>query len=134
MVSEVQSVHPQRLIHADIGDLQGVSGDRDRLAQLLSNLVANAIHHGRHDGPVEVTAKIAQGHFNLTVKNPGQIDPLALPRLFEPYSRPAKDTPQAGLGLGLYIVKQIADAHGGELSVSTNAEHGTVFTFRLPTA
>lgn len=134
VVSEVQSVHPQRLIHADIGDLQGVSGDRDRLAQLLSNLVANAIHHGRHDGPVEVTAKIEQGQFNLTVKNPGQIDALALPRLFEPYSRPAKDTPQAGLGLGLYIVKQIADAHGGELSVSTNAEHGTVFTFRLPTA
>ncbi|MDO9342139.1 GAF domain-containing sensor histidine kinase [Pseudomonas pergaminensis] len=134
VVSEVQSVHPQRLIHADIGNLQGVSGDRDRLAQLLSNLVANAIHHGRHDGPVEVTAKIEQGQFNLTVKNPGQIDALALPRLFEPYSRPAKDTPQAGLGLGLYIVKQIADAHGGELSVSTNAEHGTVFTFRLPTA
>ena len=134
VVSEVQSVHPQRLIHADIGDLQGVSGDRDRLAQLLSNLVANAIHHGCHDGPVEVTAKIEQGHFNLTVKNPGQIDALALPRLFEPYSRPAKETPQAGLGLGLYIVKQIADAHGGELSVSTTAEHGTVFMFRLSTA
>lgn len=134
VVSEVQSVHPQRLIHADIGDLQGVSGDRDRLAQLLSNLVANAIHHGCHDRPVEVTAKIEQGHFNLTVKNPGQIDALALPRLFEPYSRPAKETPQAGLGLGLYIVKQIADAHGGELSVSTTAEHGTVFTFRLSTA
>ena len=134
VVSEVQSVHPQRLIHADIGDLQGVSGDRDRLAQLLSNLVANAIHHGRHDGPVEVTAKIEQGQFNLTVKNPGQIDALALPRLFEPYSRPAKETPQAGLGLGLYIVKQIADAHGGELSVSTTAEHGTVFMFRLSTA
>ncbi|WP_025859126.1 GAF domain-containing sensor histidine kinase [Pseudomonas sp. CHM02] len=133
VVSEVQSVHPQRVIRADIGDLQGVSGDRDRLAQLLSNLVANAIHHGRHDGPVEVTAKIEQDRFNLTVKNPGQIDAQALPRLFEPYSRPAKDTPQAGLGLGLYIVKQIADAHGGELSVSTTAEHGTVFTFSLPT-
>ena len=64
----------------------------------------------------------------------GQISAQALPRLFEPYSRPAKDTPQAGLGLGLYIVKQIADAHGGELSISTTAEHGTEFTFRLPTA
>lgn len=134
VVSEVQSVHPQRMIQADIGDLQGVSGDRDRLAQLLSNLVANAIHHGRHDGPVEVAATIEQGRFNLTVKNPGQIDAQALPRLFQPYSRPARHTPQAGLGLGLYIVKQIADAHGGELSVSTTAEHGTVFTFSLPTA
>ena len=106
----------------------------ERLAQLLSNLVANAIHHGAHDGPVEVTAKIEQGHFTLTVKNPGTIDELALPRLFQPYARPAKNTPQAGLGLGLYIVKQIADAHGGELSVSTTAEHGTLFTFSLPTA
>ncbi|OPA99025.1 histidine kinase [Pseudomonas fluorescens] len=133
VVSEVQSVHPQRLIYADIGDLRGVHGDRDRLAQLLSNLVANAIHHGSHDGPVEVTAHVDRDLFTLTVKNPGQIDALALPRLFQPYARPVKDTPQAGLGLGLYIVKQIADAHGGELSVSTTQLHGTVFTFSLPT-
>ncbi|MBB6285636.1 signal transduction histidine kinase [Pseudomonas sp. SJZ103] len=133
VVSEVQSVHPQRVIRADIGDLQGVSGDRDRLAQLLSNLVANAIHHGNHDGPVEVHAQVEQGRFHLSVKNPGQINAQALPRLFEPYSRPATNTPQTGLGLGLYIVKQIAEAHGGELNVSTSAEHGTVFTFSLPT-
>ena len=68
------------------------------------------------------------------MKNPGQISAQALPRLFQPYARPVTDAPQAGLGLGLYIVKQIADAHGGELSVSTTAEHGTVFTFSLPTA
>jgi signal transduction histidine kinase len=134
VVSEVQSVHPQRVIQADIGDLQGLSGDRERLAQLLSNLVANAIHHGSHDGPVQVRAQIEQGCFRLTVKNPGQINAQALPRLFQPYSRPATDKPQAGLGLGLYIVKQIAQAHGGELSVSTCAEQGTVFTFSLPTA
>ena len=134
VVSEIQSVHPQREIRADIGDLQGVRGDRERLAQLLSNLVANAIHHGRDDGPVEVSVQIEQGHLNLTVKNPGQISEQALPKLFHPYARPVTDTPQAGLGLGLYIVKQIADAHGGELSVSTTEQHGTVFTFRLPRA
>jgi len=133
VVFEVQSVNPQRLIKADIGDLRGVYGDRDRLAQLLSNLVANAIHHGSHDGPVEVMARVEQGHFTLTVKNPGQIDELALPRLFQPYSRPVRDTPQAGLGLGLYIVKQIADAHGGQLEVSSCAENGTRFTFTLKT-
>lgn len=131
VVSEVQSVHPQRLIQADIGDLRGVYGDRDRLAQLLSNLVANAIHHGSHDGPVHVTAQIEHDHFILAVKNPGQIDALALPRLFEPYARPLKDTPQAGLGLGLYIVKQIADAHGGQLTVSSCEQTGTQFTFSL---
>ncbi len=133
VVREVQGVHPQRVITADIGDLRGVHGDRDRLAQLLSNLVANAIHHGSHDGPVEVTAHIEQGLFTLTVKNPGQIDELALPRLFQPYSRPLKDTPQAGLGLGLYIVQQIADAHGGRIEVSSSAQNGTLFTFTLKT-
>ncbi|NVZ23796.1 GAF domain-containing sensor histidine kinase [Pseudomonas costantinii] len=134
VVSEVQSVHPHRLIHADIGDLRGVHGDRDRLAQLLSNLVANAIHHGRQDGPVEVTARVEHDLFTLTVKNSGQISEQALPRLFQPYSRPISDTPQAGLGLGLYIVKQIADAHGGELSVSSTEQHGTLFSFSLPMA
>ena len=134
VVSEVQSVHPQRVIRADIGNLDDVRGDRDRLAQLLSNLVANAIHHGSTDGPVEISAHSDSGHFTLTVKNPGQIDEQALPRLFQPYSRPANHTPQAGLGLGLYIVKQIADAHGGVLSVSTTELHGTQFTFSLPRA
>ncbi|WP_448649918.1 GAF domain-containing sensor histidine kinase [Pseudomonas fluorescens] len=133
VVSEVQSVHPQRVIQANIGNLDGVKGDRDRLAQLLSNLVANAIHHGRQDGPVEVTALIEHDHFKLTVTNAGQISGQALPRLFQPYSRPVTHTPQAGLGLGLYIVKQIAEAHGGELSVSTDEQHGTVFSFSLAT-
>lgn len=68
VISEVQSVHPQRVIQANIADLQGVKGDRDRLAQLLSNLVANAIHHGSQDGPVEVAARIEHDHFKLTVK------------------------------------------------------------------
>ncbi len=134
VVSEVQSVHPQRVIHAQIGNLQGVKGDRERLAQLLSNLVANAIHHGSQDGPVEVTAQVERDHFTLTVKNAGQISQQALPRLFEPYARTVSGTPQAGLGLGLYIVKQIANAHGGELSVSTHERHGTVFSFTLATA
>ncbi|MCM2364477.1 GAF domain-containing sensor histidine kinase [Pseudomonas sp. SR18] len=134
VVSEVQSAHPQREVRADIGDLQGVKGDRDRLAQLLSNLVANALHHGSPDGPVEVSAKVEHDRFELTVKNAGQINDQALPRLFQPYSRPTSNAPQAGLGLGLYIVKQIADAHGGHLSVTTHALQGTVFIFSLPTA
>ena len=134
VVAEIQSVHPQRLIHADIGDLRGVHGDRDRLAQLLSNLVANAIHHGHRNGAVYVTAKVEHNQFTLTVKNAGQISEQALPLLFQPYSRPVTDTPQAGLGLGLYIVKQIADAHGGELGVTTSDQYGTVFSFNLPIA
>ena len=134
VVAEVQNVHPQRLIHANIGNLHGVRGDRERLAQLLSNLVANAIAHGNPEGAVEVRARIDAGAFELTVKNHGLISDEAMPRLFQPYARPANALPQAGLGLGLYIVKQIADAHGGHLEVCSSEHDGTVFTFRLPTA
>ncbi len=134
VVAELQSVHPERDIRAQIGRVEGIRGDRDRLAQLLSNLVANAVSHGAPDGPIEVSATVEQAHFELVVKNAGQINRQALPRLFEPYARPATEGPQAGLGLGLYIVKQIADAHGGELSVCSSELQGTVFTFRLPVA
>lgn len=134
VVAELQSVHPERDIRAQIDALPGINGDRDRLAQLLSNLVANAVHHGDPDGPIEVCATVEQGHFELSVKNAGQINEPALPRLFQPYARPATASPQAGLGLGLYIVKLIADAHGGELKVCSTPLHGTVFTFRLPRA
>ena len=80
---------------------------------------------------MEVRAQVEHSQFKLSVKNPGQIDAQALLRLFQPYSRPVTDTPQAGLGLGLYIVKQIADAHGGQLNVSSDELAGTHFTFTL---
>jgi len=132
VVEEVQHVHPTRLIHAHISNLDGVRGDRERLAQLLSNLVANAISHGSPEGPVEVIAQVNAGTFELRVKNRGLISDQAMPLLFQPYSRPTGSLPQAGLGLGLYIVKQIADAHGGRLEVSSHEQDGTVFTFSLP--
>lgn len=131
VVAELQNVHPQRRIEAYIGNLEGVRGDQERLAQLLSNLVANAIAHGSADGTVEVSAQLNAGTFELTVKNRGQISEVAMPRLFQPYARPAGALPQAGLGLGLYIVKQIADAHGGRLEVSSHEHDGTVFSFSL---
>jgi signal transduction histidine kinase len=59
--------------------------------------------------------------------------PETIPRLFQPYWRPATESPHAGLGLGLYIVAEIARAHGGRMDVSSTAERGTTFTFTLPT-
>lgn len=131
VVAELQNVHPQRRIEANIGNLSGVRGDQERLAQLLSNLVANAIAHGSPEGTVEVSAQVNAGTFELKVKNRGLISDVAMPRLFQPYARPAGALPQAGLGLGLYIVKQIADAHGGRLEVSSHEQDGTVFSFSL---
>lgn len=133
VIREVQSVHPERLIHTHLQPLTGIHCDSDRLSQLLSNLLANAIAHGAGDGVVEVQAHIIDQTFTLTVSNQG--NPIAadvLPQLFLPYSRPANDTPQAGLGLGLYIANQIALSHGGRLDVCSSLQKGTVFSFHLP--
>jgi signal transduction histidine kinase len=133
VISEVQSIHPDRTIASSIGDLHSVHCDRERVAQLLSNLVANAVAHGDPDGPIDISAQINEGQFVLSVKNQGLIAEDALPHLFRPYSPPASGTPRAGLGLGLYIASQIAQSHGGKLDVVSTAQQGTTFTFSLPT-
>lgn len=132
VISEIHNVHPGRRILATIDELPALDCDRERLGQLLSNLLANAVAHGDPNGAIEVCARIDAGQFQLTVKNTGTVDDKALPHLFHPYSRPVGSTPQAGLGLGLYIVSQIAKSHGGRMDVTSNAEHGTTFTFSLP--
>ena len=132
VISEIQSIHPKRIIQSSIGDLSNIHCDRERVAQLLSNLVANAVVHGTPDDPVEVIAQVEDGHFVLSVKNQGLIAEDALPHLFLPYSKPAGGTPQVGLGLGLYIASQIAQSHGGKLEVLSTEQQGTTFTFSLP--
>jgi signal transduction histidine kinase len=133
VIAEVQRVHPTPPIHAYIGALGSIRCDRDRLAQMLSNLVSNAIVHGDSQGQVDVAGRIEGGVFLLSVSNQGEpIPDNVLPRLFEPYSRPVDDEPRAGLGLGLFISSQIAIAHGGSLEVDSSREAGTTFTFRMP--
>ncbi len=134
VVTEIRNVHPQRTIHASIGDLQDLPCDRARIAQLLSNLLANAVAHGDPAGDIEVIAQVEHDVLMLAVKNQGHIPEAVLPHLFQPYSRPSASTPQAGLGLGLYIASQIAQSHGGHLHVASTAQSGTLFTFSLPTA
>ena len=132
VISELQSVHPQRSIDSEIGLLDGIRCDSGRLAQLLSNLLTNAITHGCPGGAVRVSALVLNGVFTLSVYNQGRPIPAEqLPHLFKPYSRPANNTPQAGLGLGLYIASQIALSHGGQLEVASNHTQGTVFTFSM---
>lgn len=133
VVAEVHRVHPQRVFNLQIGDLRELKGDRERIAQLLSNLVANAIHHGSATGPVLIEAQTQDGIFRLSVHNQGTpIDADVLAQLFQPFTRHNADAPSSGLGLGLYIANQIAQAHGGHMEVSSTAETGTLFTFRLP--
>jgi signal transduction histidine kinase len=135
VVSEIQGVHPDREILLALGELRGIRCDGGRIGQLLSNLVANAISHGSADRPVEVSAGIDLGRFFVRVVNQGQpITADVQSKLFQPYSRPTNDVPQAGLGLGLYIASEIALAHGGQLDVSSTVQAGTVFTFSMDVA
>lgn len=135
VVAEIQDVHPERDIQARISPLGMIRCDRQRVAQLLSNLIANAMAHGRSDGPVKISAEVHDSVFVLSVNNQGEpIPEQTLASLFKPYWRPISNEPQAGLGLGLYIASEIARSHGGKMAVRSNADEGTTFSFILPTA
>ncbi|MGE6660437.1 GAF domain-containing sensor histidine kinase [Pseudomonas sp. NPDC077408] len=133
IASEMQSANPQRAIEADIAPLDGVRCDADRVAQLLSNLLANALVHGSTDGRVQVRAVIENGWLLLSVNNQGEpIPPERLDQLFQPYWREPSSS-QSGLGLGLYIANEIARSHGGSMRAESTAEAGTTFVFSMPT-
>jgi signal transduction histidine kinase len=106
-----------------------VSVDPERVTQLLDNLVTNAIRYGT--GRVTIRLSREADHALIAVHNSGPpIPPDKLDTLFDPYRRATSS--QGGVGLGLYIVDQIARAHGGSTQVTSTAEAGTTFTVRLP--
>jgi signal transduction histidine kinase len=132
VVAELRSSHPDRTIMLTLQLPESVVADRQRIAQLLSNLVANALTHGARESPVLVEAIAAGGTFRLSVANRGNPIPAAqLDRLFEPFFRGNARTSQQGLGLGLYIASEIARSHGGQLSVQSTSDE-TRFTLTLP--
>lgn len=115
-----------------IGEATG-DWDADRLSQVFSNLAANSVHHGSGGRPPEVVID-ASSHANVTVRfsNPGSIAHELLPNLFEPFRGSENRRSNAdGLGLGLYISKQLALAHGGDITVSTS-DSSVTFSVVLP--
>ncbi|HET6347072.1 MAG TPA: PAS domain-containing sensor histidine kinase, partial [Myxococcota bacterium] len=134
-VEELRMAHPDRVIeaHADTG-VRG-TWDPDRLAQLLTNLLNNALQHSPAAMPVSVRVEASATALTLTVHNFG--DPIPeelLPHVTEPFKRGASEetSKQRSIGLGLFIVDQIVRAHGGRLEVTSGPEIGTSFTVRLP--
>jgi PAS domain S-box-containing protein len=120
-------------LHA-LGETVG-SWDGDRLMQLVSNLVGNALAHGAPTGPALVTVDGRQPEqVKLTVTNAGAIRPETLQIIFEPFrsDKDRKEDQSSGLGLGLYISQQIVLAHSGSIEVRSTQEEGTCFTVRLP--
>jgi PAS domain S-box-containing protein len=135
VVDEVQASHPERTLLCDAaGDTCG-QWDPDRLEQLVSNLVENALKYGAPGTPVTVRYRGEHDAVTLAVHNQGPpIPPQLRPHLFEPFRKGehAEDKARSSLGLGLYIVRQIVEAHGGTVDVQSNGEQGTTFTVRLP--
>lgn len=134
VVAEVKEVHPDRAVDVHPSGNTTASVDADRLAQVLSNLIGNALQHGDPSEPVTVTIDGGAAHALLiSVRNRGTIDRHRRDVIFDPF-RTASDpgTRTGGLGLGLYIARQLMRAHGGELTLVTDDPERTVFVARLP--
>ncbi|QRN96276.1 PAS domain-containing protein [Archangium violaceum] len=135
VLGELEVTHPARELRLEArGDLQG-EWDQDRLAQLLGNLLRNALDYSPEDTPVTLTLQDEGAGIRIEVGNRGEPIPAELlPVLFEPFRRGELrgHRRSSGLGLGLYIVQQIALAHAGTIEARSTREEGTVFTVRLP--
>jgi signal transduction histidine kinase len=114
-----------------VGDTRG-AWDGKRVQQLVRNLVTNAICYGVPDGAVRVAVVGGDTDLRIEVSNTGPaIDAETLVQLFEPLKRGATSERQLGMGLGLYIVREIAKAHGGTVEVRSD-DRETIFRARLP--
>lgn len=129
-VAEAKQAHPTRAITFETsGDVVG-AWDRDRLDQVLSNLLGNALKYGTD--PIEVAARDEDDRVTVTVHDSGPgIRASAMQTLFEPFHVRALGS-TSGLGLGLYIVSEIVRAHAGTISASSSADTGTTFAIGLP--
>lgn len=115
------------------GDLGG-EWDADRLQQALGNLVSNALRYAPADAPVRVRALGERDRVRVEVENDGPpIPPEVMRSMFEPFRR-GEDIASDGLGLGLFIVRSIVEAHGGRIDATSGAGRPTTFTVVLPRA
>lgn len=137
-VDDLRNAHPQHTIELviEVDRPAKIVGDRDRIEQLIANLVNNAVAHGAPGLPIEVALRPAHDAVTLSVHNFGpEIPADVLPTIFDPF-RHGRELPRSrasrGLGLGLYIVSQIVEAHGGHVEVSSSVSTGTMFTVSLP--
>ena len=134
LVEDLRTSNPQRTIELAVpGRVRG-HWDPDRITQALGNLVTNALHHGERGAPVRIALDPADDACTIRVHNRGAPIPTELiPHLFDPFrAGSAQRKPGGGLGLGLYIVAQIVNAHGGSVAVESSAEHGTELALTLP--
>ncbi|CAN5471974.1 hypothetical protein BH10PSE17_BH10PSE17_02230 [soil metagenome] len=133
LVEELSLANPDHtIVHRAHGE-GSCSADSDRLAQLIGNLVQNAVSYGEAGGQVTVTSAVLDGYVLLTVHNFGQpIAARSMTTLFEPMTSGDDHCAIQNVGLGLFIVRAIARAHGGDVSVTSEADAGTCFSVTFP--
>jgi PAS domain S-box-containing protein len=135
VLDELQPTYPDRQVQSiGSGDVRG-EWDPDRIAQAVMNLVSNALTYGEPGGTITIRTQSEGDWVTMAVHNPGApIDLQLLPVLFEPLRRGSAPADRAArsVGLGLYIVKHIVDAHGGSIEVASSLVEGTTFSVRLP--
>jgi nitrogen-specific signal transduction histidine kinase len=130
-VEESAISNPTRTIRVAVGLRSRVLCDPDRVAQVVSNLVGNALTHGAAEAPVDVRVDECDDEAMISVHNEGRpIPPGLLAHLFEPFCMGQESA--AGVGLGLFIADAIVRTHGGSIAVRSTVHDGTTFTVRLP--
>lgn len=132
IVEQEQTIRQQPVIECEFAINQRVSYDRNRMGQLFSNLLSNAMKYGLPGVPVAVRASADQEKFTLSVRNGTHpISPEELKKLFLPFMRGPGAKEEKGLGLGLYIASEIAASHGGKIE-AVSGEGEMCFTFTMP--
>lgn len=133
-MEELSVTFPSALLNVNVQGEGSVILDADRVQQVIGNLIANAVAYGDTARPITVNAHLDDHAAVLSVQNFG--NPIAastLATLFEPMTRGVSgDSDARSVGLGLFIVKQIAEAHEGSVSIASTAEAGTTFTVTFP--
>ena len=138
IVDESRAVHPEaNILLSTLSSAEG-QFDSARLEQVFSNLIGNAIQHGTDHSPVTVTLDVADETLLFSVHNMGKAIPTdVLPFIFNPMGRYSPEAliengPYASLGLGLFIVDQVVNAHNGSIDVSSDPDSGTKFVVKIP--
>ncbi|MHC8326045.1 PAS domain-containing sensor histidine kinase [Pseudomonas sp. LB1P83] len=133
-VDELRVAFPEaKLFHQSIGT-GSAHLDADRVQQIIGNLVANSVAYGDLQQPITITSRLMDDQAVVSVQNHGPVIPESLMAiLFEPMTRGTEtDSNVRSVGLGLFIVREIAKAHGGDVSVNSSLEGGTVFSVYFP--